>query len=250
MSTGSTTPSTPYEISIGSPTEEYEYSGFFPPFSPLQHEKGEYLSPQAQVVPDTFALETPPWLQEAQSVCETWTVGTPTSAQPKNKDSCPLHFKGLPNCVPPEEDDCKYPPQVLEPMDDTEPSPEPDVFFDPVPLLRFRQSQMERGIDGLHGRVNEKDKKLKVQEEAIKNLQMRVDKLDVEVKTVGNASLEHKGKIHELFTLLRDDIWYELRNMNSKMEDPERKRKARKRKLNVHESCVRKRYNTRSGKNG
>lgn len=195
-------------------------------------------------------METPPWVQEAPSVFETWTVGTPTSAQPKNKDSCELHFNGLPNGVlPPEEDDCKYPPQVLESRDDTEPSLEPDVYFDPVPLLRFRQSQMERGMDGLHGRVNEQDKKRKVQEEAIKNLQMRVDKLDEEVKIVGNVSLELQGKVHELFTLLRVDIGYELRNMKRMIEDQGRKLKAQERKLKVHQYRVRKRYNTRSGKN-
>ena len=134
---------------------------------------------------------------------------------------------------------------VLEQMGDTELSPEPHVQFDRGSLLRFLQSQRERVMDEFHSRVDEQDKKLKVQEEAIKNLQMRVDKQDGEVKTVGDASLELQDTVYEIFSLL----WDEVCDMKSKMEDQERKLKDQKRKLKVHESCVRKRYNTKSGKN-
>jgi hypothetical protein len=90
-------------------------------FSPFNETTEACSLPQAQVVPDSFAFETPPSVQEAQSVIEIWMAGIPTSAQPQNnKDSCESHINGLPYCVPPEEDYCKYPPHVLENMDNSQ----------------------------------------------------------------------------------------------------------------------------------
>ena len=85
-------------------------------------DKGDFVCPvgsyqKAQVVPDSFALETPSSVQETQSVLEVCTAGTPSSSQPQNKkDCCKLRFNGLSNYLPPEEDDVKYLPHILEHM--------------------------------------------------------------------------------------------------------------------------------------
>lgn len=152
--------STPYNTSpICSLNEEWEYLGDYPPFSPLQDADEEYPSQQAQVVPDFWVPETPLAVQETLSVSQTWMLEIPPSAQREH------HM-----------DDCKYPPHVLEQMDNSQLSPEPGVYFDYTPLLRFSLGQLEGEIQKFYEMVNKQDNKLKAQEEVIKKLQMRVDK--------------------------------------------------------------------------
>lgn len=194
--------------------EEYDYPADYPPFSPL------YLRDE----------------QEAQLPAYLWTPhGLPTSAQPEQ-----------------DEDNCKYPPHIFEQMDDDEALPEPYVQFDYCYSLQLRQYHMVTVMDQFHSRVDSQDKKLKVQEEAVKNLRIRVDKQDGEANIGGNGLLEFQDTAHKILSLLWEEVW----DMKSKMEDQERKIKDQKRKikdqkrkLKVHESCVRKRYNTKSGKN-
>jgi hypothetical protein len=164
----------------------------YPSFSPLQGTSEAWSSYQDQVVPEFSIPDTSPSVQQAQFVPETWIPETPPSAQPEQYMT-----------------DYKLPPNILEHMDNSQLSTEPGICFDHTPSLRFRQVQLESGINGFYQMV---DKKLKTQVEVIEKIQEMV---------------------------------YELKD---KMEDQERKLKAQERKLKGHEYRVGKRYNTRSGK--
>jgi len=111
-----------------------------------------------------------------------------------------------------EMDDCKYPPNVLQQMDNTKLSTGPDIYFYHTPELWFRLDQLESGMNGFHQKVDKKSDKMNTQTEEIEKLKEMV---------------------------------YELK---SKMEDQEKKLKAQERKLKGHEYRIVKRYNTRSGK--
>jgi len=179
------------------PTHGLPLWGRYPSFTPLQDTPGAWSPLQAaQVVPDTWITKTP----------------SPASSEQYT-------------------DDCKYPPYVLEQMDNSQHPSEPVVYYDSFSSLRFRQDQLAEMVDGFTARMNDKQK---AQEKVIERLQEMVDKKG-----------EHWQRVQVALPLLLVKVC-ELKSM---MEAQERKLKAQERKLKVHESHVRKRYNTRSGKN-
>jgi hypothetical protein len=184
--------------------------------------------------------------QEAQRPTYPWIPhGLPTSAQPEQ-----------------DEDDCKYPPHVLEQMSDTGLSREPEVYFHKVRLLRFHLGQMQEEREKLRERVEEQKKEQKEKEEMIKIKDEMVKMLEDQLKA---QEEEIKELQREADMLLENWVWVNLnpeglmlevferkssmRKQERKLKGPENKLKARKRTKEVHESGVTKRYNTRSGKN-
>lgn len=204
-----TTPTTPYATSP-TPYITYQEENILIPegvaFSPFQETSEPWSSPQTQVVPDSWLSEfaNQPHGHPAQ--------GLPLFNSGYHQES-PIpetHFSAQQD---EDTEDCKYPPHVLEQRYNSRLSPEPYEYFDPVPLLRVRLRQLERGVKGLHGRIDVQHEKLKSREKVIEKLRERV---------------------------------YE---QGEKIEGQERKIKSQERKLKGHEYRVRKRYNTRSGKN-
>jgi hypothetical protein len=146
-------------------------------------------------------------------------------------------FEGTPHSAQ-EEMDCKYPPEILQHMDNRQIVSQPGIYYGLTPhglpynystsnglpnttevvfnednLLRFRIGQLENGFKGVIDRAKKQDEKLKSQEKVIE-------------------------KLREM-----------LYQQGEKIEGQERKIKGQERKQKGYEYRVRKRYNTRSGKN-
>lgn len=149
----------------------------YPSFSPFQGTSEASSSYQAQFVP------------------ETWIPETPSSAQPEQHRS-----------------DYKLPPHVLEHLDNTQLSDEPELYSDHTRSSQLLIHQMEVMVQGVREERREQDSKMKAQEQLIEKLKEMV---------------------------------YELKD---NMEGQEKKLKAQERKLKGHEYRIGKRYYTRSGK--
>jgi hypothetical protein len=200
------TPITPYPTS---PTLSvaYQEGDFVIPegvaFSALQETPEPWSPPQAQVV-------TYPWHSHyAKQHYEPPAHGLPICYSGYHPDS---PITETPTQSEQDMEDCKYPPDVLEQMDNTQLSTGPAIYLDHTPGLRFRQGQLESGMNGFHQKVDKQSDKMNTQAEEIEKLKEMV---------------------------------YELKG---KMEDQEKKLKAQEKKLKGHEYRIGKRYHTRSGK--
>jgi len=175
------TPNTPYATTPIFYDSEEE-TGYIPHglplcvpcFSPLQG-TSEAWSPfqPAQVVPYNLITETPP---SDQPEPEVWS---PSPAQPEQ-----------------DMDDYKFPPQVLEHLDNSQISVGSGVYYDPAPSAQFRYRQMEHTIKksfsserselkhmvkDLHKEKLEQEKKQKDKELLIEELQRTVKMLEKKV---------------------------------------------------------------------
>src|SRR4051812_27045219 len=137
------TPITPYATSptLYASSEEPDYPTHglplcdpYPSFSPLQATSEAWSSYQDQVVPEFCIPDTSPSVQQAQFVPETWIPETPPSAQPEQ------HMT-----------DYKLPPHVLEHLDNTQLSAEPELYFDHTRSSQLRLHQIEEMVVGFRG---------------------------------------------------------------------------------------------------
>jgi hypothetical protein len=132
------TPITPYATSptLYAYSEEPDYPTHglplcdpYPSFSPLQGTSEAWSSYKDQVVPEFCIPYTSPSVQQAQFVPETWTPETP--AQPEQ------HMT-----------DYKLPPHVLEHLDNTQLSAEPELYFDHTRSSPLRLHNIEEMVVG------------------------------------------------------------------------------------------------------
>lgn len=182
----------------------------YPSFSPLQV-RGEPWSPSSA------QPESEPWspFQPAQVVPYNGITETPLSARSEPEDWSP------PSAQPEQDtDDVKFPPHVLEHMDNTQLTSGYDVYYDPTAGSRFCQRQIEQMVNDFRSERRE---------------------LEQRVQLLHRERLEQEKKQKD-----QEQLIEELQRTVKMLEKKER---AQEKQLKGYRYRIGKRYNTRSGKN-
>lgn len=154
-------------------------------------------------------------------------------------------------------------------MDNSQPSPEPYVYFDHAPLLRFREGQLKSGLNGFRKMVDESStpsaqpqvhwtdfEHLALIETYIldtedlilhmEDLNKSIDRLPEKYGDMfrHNVSWDEHRKAYILLHLLRSTICH----VGKENLDLKKKMKAQERKLKGYQYRTGKRYNLRSRK--